>query len=240
MLSVFSLNEVDAFKGCTNPKMNDLCFSKVVDRCYTCTYTEKNVGKYLRPPVCVPVFHNNLGVLEHYPTNNWNCTIYRPVEQENNKGIDEDDGDMNEKDYEQYIEEEVTEDINERVEGENKMIGDICKIDNFISELCLRGDKNGFCLIANFIHDICKHSNYNRRLSLLKDDFGHKFETLGCGKEKFKCLLKKSCRHLVKELDKCDEDFTCILTLLTNPDVLSNTVFLDVVQCMVPSLKQSS
>jgi hypothetical protein len=57
------------------------------------------------------------------------------------------------------------------------------------------------------------------------------FETLGCGKEKFKCILKKSCRQLLKQLDDCDKDQMCIFNLVVqNGD---NEAFSNLVKCMV-------
>lgn len=234
MLSALSFNTTDAFKGCESPQMNDLCLTKVVDRCYTCIYTENEV-MYNHSPVCVPVFHNNLGVLDNYPSNNWNCTIYR--HQQDSKT----DDDMSDEDYEQYIESEFVDEINEKADEndvEDKVVTDICKIDDFIILLCQQENKNGFCMIANFIHDICnKHEYSNSNISSFNT---YDFETLGCGKEKFKCMLKKNCRRLVKELDKCNEDISCILSLLLNPDISNITEFFDVVKCMIPSLQQSS
>lgn len=56
------------------------------------------------------------------------------------------------------------------------------------------------------------------------------FETLGCGKEKFKCILKKSCRQLLKQLDDCDKDQMCIFNLVVqNGD---NEAFSNLVKCM--------
>lgn len=56
------------------------------------------------------------------------------------------------------------------------------------------------------------------------------FETLGCGKEKFKCILKKSCRNLLKQLDDCDKDQMCIFNLVVqNSD---NEAFNNLVKCM--------
>ena len=61
----------------------------------------------------------------------------------------------------------------------------------------------------------------------------HNFETLGCGSEKFKCMLKKSCRNLIKQFNDCDKDISCIYSLIIQNS--SNEIFQDLVKCMVPS-----
>lgn len=64
----------NAYHGCESEQMNALCQSKVIDNCFICENTQEQ-----RPVTCVPVFRNNLGVLENYPVSTWNCTIYRPT-----------------------------------------------------------------------------------------------------------------------------------------------------------------
>jgi len=57
------------------------------------------------------------------------------------------------------------------------------------------------------------------------------FQTLGCGKEKFNCLLKKSCRQLLRRLDDCDKDQVCIFNLIV--ENAENDTFSNLVKCMV-------
>ena len=57
------------------------------------------------------------------------------------------------------------------------------------------------------------------------------FETLGCGKEKFKCILKNSCRNLLKQLDDCEKDQTCIFNLVVQNG--NNEAFSNLIKCMV-------
>ncbi len=366
ILSILGLvSNVTAFKGCENHNMNELCQSNAVDHCYTCI--KVNDYKYPQPSVCVPIFHNNLGVLENYPRDHWNCTIYRPLPVDNPMQND--------------IEEEEEETQEQNFEK------DVCSVDNIISELCEHEDKNGFCLIANYIHDICEireedmetkdytvsdyvspwgsksqcitpdykeicsddmtkscfdcrtptlkigpiisyyhlcfplfHSenenalvtrlknekweckkfsnpkykrsslqvsshkedlfgdklysactgpicrkegwtyrgnhfgkewcgnipckeyfgnrvlcsfptncNSKKSLSSIQEEYHNEFKTLGCGLEKFKCMLKKSCRNLIKQLEKCDKDQSCIFSILMQND---DETFLKLTKCM--------
>ena len=351
LLSTFGLLSNASPFGCQNTNMNELCLSsKVVENCYNCEHLIPQ--KSLLEPVCVPLFHNNLGVLENYPVDKWNCTLYRPQTE---------------------INDEFMSEIGE-LENESKLIDDVCQVDNFISTICGNEDKNGFCMIANYIDDICHHdeesfdlkqvslqkyespwgpgsecnqyfyieictnrvnkfcfdcrkylgkelftqkpryhyycspfykdmdekeavnwlskekyeckiwNNPNYKPSMAvesvsseglypacsgpicskqgwqfqKSDFGkdwcglgeckaygkkyycsfptncgkktneHDFETLGCGSEKFKCMLKKSCRNLVKQLENCGQDMICTYSIISGTD---NESFLNLVKC---------
>ena len=73
LLSTFGLLSNASLFGCQNTNMNELCLSKVVENCYNCEHLIPQ--KSLLEPVCVPLFHNNLGVLENYPVDKWNCTL---------------------------------------------------------------------------------------------------------------------------------------------------------------------
>jgi hypothetical protein len=361
ILSLLSLvTNVAAFKGCESDQMNELCQTNPVDHCYTCL--KVNEEQYPHPPVCVPVFHNNLGVLENYPRDQWNCTIYRPLP----------------------VKTTDSEIITNELENITK---DICKIDDFIVDMCQEEDKNGFCMIANYIHDMCDSnvetnkndeessvklenikyespwgplsecnqyfykeictnkvaklcfdcrkylgkelftqkpryhyycspfykdmneketvdwftkekyeckrwynpnynpssfstSNYETKgklysacsgpicskegwfyrgdhfgkewcgMGTCKEYFGnsvlcdfptncgkknnlsvneHNFQTLGCGYEKFKCMIKKNCRNLIKELENCKSDQACILSILIQND---DETFMKLTKCM--------
>ena len=59
----------------------------------------------------------------------------------------------------------------------------------------------------------------------------HHFRTMGCGSEKFKCMLSKGCRQLVNRLKDCNEDLTCIYSLITSTQ---NEKFLNLVNCLYP------
>jgi hypothetical protein len=60
----------------------------------------------------------------------------------------------------------------------------------------------------------------------------HEFETLGCGSEKFKCMLKKSCRNLVKQLENCGQDMICAYSIISGTD---NESFFNLVKCTFPN-----
>ena len=125
--SIFSVQTVEAFKGCENKRMNEVCLSPAVDRCYTCLNIEQN--QFKQPPVCVPIFHQqHLGTLDNYPSNKWNCTLYSP-----------------------------------EVNSNEEFVKDICKVDEFVSNVCQDQDKNGFCMIANYINDICQQAEEEHR-----------------------------------------------------------------------------
>ena len=57
----------------------------------------------------------------------------------------------------------------------------------------------------------------------------HNFQTLGCGYEKFKCMIKKNCRNLIKELENCKSDQACILSILIQND---DETFMKLTKCM--------
>jgi hypothetical protein len=370
LLSTFGLLSNASSFGCQNTNMNQLCLSKVVENCYTCEHLIPQ--KSLLEPVCVPLFHNNLEVLENYPVDKWNCTLYRPQTE---------------------INDEFMSEIGE-LENESKLIDDVCQVDNFISTICGDEDKNGFCMIANYIDDICRFdeedegsfdlkeislqkyespwgygsecnqyfyieictnevakfcfdcrkflgkeffsqkpryhyycspfykdmdekeavnwlskekyeckrwinpnykyktssfsvqnyetkgklysactgpickkegwfyrgdhfgkewcgmgkckeygnrvlcdfpTNCGKKMNSIESNFNKQFQTLGCGKGKFKCLLNKDCRQLVRRIDDCDKDLTCLFNLLIEPSVSENKIFFDLVQCMIPS-----
>jgi len=408
-LSLFSVGS--AFKGCESTQMNELCQDKIVDRCYTCIRVNKDI-RYPHPPVCVPVFQHNLGVLDNYPVDKWNCTMYRPTpvnpQVENDyDNDDEEDVEMMEKiadylsdkDSDKISTEIIKEDETlDELTSEERFIKDVCAIDDFIFEMCHEQDNNGFCMIASFIHDLCnadgssndnsrevslesvkhienvnyvspwglqsecnqyfykeictnklakfcfdcrkfigkelftqkpRYSYYcspfykdmnekesldwfakekyeckrwynpnfkpsfstenfetegklypactgpicrkegwfyrgdhfgkewcgmgkckeyfgnrvlcdfptncgkkNNALSVKSETFQREFKTLGCGSEKFKCMLKKSCRNLVKQLDNCDKDLACVYGVISGTD---NESFLKLVKCMFPN-----
>ena len=59
----------------------------------------------------------------------------------------------------------------------------------------------------------------------------HNFKIMGCGSQKFKCMLSRSCRELVNRLKDCNEDLACIYNLITSTQ---NEKFLNLVNCMYP------
>jgi hypothetical protein len=227
---------------------DEKCMS--AERCYECV--SDNIS------ACVPVNDNMYGTLDNYKS--WNCTLKT-----------------------------------EELSIEN-LIYDICKIDNFVDDLCnitVGNDDNGFCLIASYINDICesmdniKTEKYSFQKSFTienvgtyndiypactgyicqkegwqfqKTDFGknwcgigqcksinrkyyctvptkcgkynnEQFQILGCGKEKFNCFLKKSCRQLLRNLDDCDREQECIFNLISKNSY--NDAFYKLVKCMV-------
>lgn len=165
LLSAFAmLSTGTAFKGCESERMNELCQSEIVDHCYTCVKNHDGEIRdivYPHPPVCVPVFHNNLGVLDNYPVKQWNCTLYRPTSEV----FDEDMAN---------IASEISNDafeFQEELNDEETFVKDICKVDDFITALCEHEDKNGFCMIANYVHDICESNEDDKSVSVETKDY---------------------------------------------------------------------
>lgn len=235
LLSLFSLGS--AFKGCENKQLNELCQSKVIDNCYTCVKVINDYG-YPHPPVCVPVFHHSYGTLDNYPRDKWNCTVYRPTLPEPEISYKEDkDEEELEEDIIEEVNDEVSSAVIDELENEANVVEGICQIDEFIYEMCDKKDNNGFCLIASYIHDMC-NVNTTKSKELLSQNNEHneerEFQTMGCGSEKFKCMLKKSCRNLVKSLDKCDDDLVCIYNIIVSDDIANNETFQNLVKCMFP------
>jgi len=103
--------------------MNDLCQLNTVDRCYTCINTENIAVPH--PPVCVPIYQNTLGALDNYPSNSWNCTMYRP-----------------DTDSKEEIIKDICE-IDEFIVGlcHDENIDGICMIASYIKDLCQQADK---------------------------------------------------------------------------------------------------
>lgn len=353
---------------CNTEKMTQLCLSPAVDQCYNCV---KNVVLHNdaidhKISICVPVFHNQLGALENYPSKVWNCTMFRHDQNEDNEHrhpIDPViiDNDEDNSDIEDEVEDKIENDIDDEVDDEIDQIDDIVDmifdslnhniqvesyesentnrfgVENYESPWGLQSDCNQFfykqiCTnkLAMYCFDCrkfigkelftqkpkysyycspfykgdneqekmnwfdkekyeCKkwyNNNYKPSMSVesvsseglypacsgpvcskegwqfQKSDFGkdwcglgeckpygrkyycnfptncgkktdeHEFETLGCGSEKFKCMLKKSCRNLVKQLENCDQDMTCAYGIISGTD---NESFLKLVKCMFPN-----
>jgi len=74
-----------------------------------------------------------------------------------------------------------------------------------------------------------KKINTYQKESELEDQ--KEYQVLGCGKEKFKCVLKKSCRQLIKRLDECEKDISCITNLIIENS--NNNEFNDLVKCIL-------
>ena len=342
----------DANHGCESEQMNALCQSKVIDHCFTCENTQEQ-----RPITCVPVFHNNLGVLKNYPEDTWNCTIYRPkddefenqdmlvkdicliddfiydlCDQEDKNGFcliasyihdicEGDKYDMEIQNYQNYQvydyvspwgskSECITKDYKEICSDSVTKSCFDCRTPTLLSyyHLCfpLFASENESALVTRLKKDkweckkfsnpkykpfsfqvynvnsneeqllggklysactgpICSKegwtyrsdhfgkewcgnapckeyfgnrvlctfpTNCNSKKSLSSsehDNFRNDFHTLGCGMEKFKCMLKKSCRNLVNQLEKCDKDQICIYTVISQSD---NETFNKLVECM--------
>ena len=281
-LSSFGIFQVDAIKGCQSKKMNDLCLTKTVDHCYTCIDTEES-NLLRHPPVCVPIFHDSLGALENFPSNKWNCTIYTPS-----------------------------------LDNKEEIIKDVCDLDKFIVDLCNGDNKDGICLIANYVNDLCNQAkeeeeqkeeeetvnieldnadysqeNFLDGIMLLypacdgpicekegwsyhktiygknwcgngecqvmrnrkiycdvqnicgikrsvssvsyesreedREEMYHKIEVMSCGKQKFKCMLSKGCRNLLRQIEECNNDYTCMYPIFSSS---SNEAFNNLANCM--------
>jgi len=117
LLSIFSLSS--SFKGCENTKIKELCKTNVVDHCYTCVRINAEPSESYEPE-CVPVFHNNLSVINNYPQDAWNCTMYRPTsENESNELIDACN---------------IVEFLEDICQEDDK--NEICMIANYIHDMC--------------------------------------------------------------------------------------------------------
>lgn len=336
---------------CKTEKMSQLCLSNEVDQCYNCI---KNVVLHDEVidhtlSVCVPVFHNQLGALENYPSNIWNCTIFRHNHNnEDNEQIhpidpviidDEEDEVDDDIDRVDDIVDMIFDSLNHNIQVENvnesKEMTNRFDVENydspwgplsdcnqwFYKEICTNKvakfcfdcrkfiGKELFTRVSRYSYycspfykdmneketvDLlnkekyeCKiwyNNNYNPSMSLesvsseglypacsgpicskqgwqfQKSDFGkdwcglgeckaygkkyycsfptncgkktndHNFETLGCGSEKFRCMLKKSCRNLVKKIENCkQQDMTCVYGVISGTD---NESFLKLAKCM--------
>lgn len=97
--------------------------------------------------VCVPVFHKHLGTLDNFPEQEWNCTIYR-------------------------------QEIKDERQNENNMdkfVHNVCELDKIVSDVCNHENKDGICMIANYINDLCQKDEQEN-----KEKFSvESFQTLG-------------------------------------------------------------
>lgn len=59
-----------------------------------------------------------------------------------------------------------------------------------------------------------------------------KITTLSCNKEKFKCMLHKDCRDLIKDVQECKNNNACMISVVLGAD---DKNFLDLVSCMHPN-----
>jgi hypothetical protein len=63
-------------------------------------------------------------------------------------------------------------------------------------------------------------------------ELNSKITTLSCNKEKFKCMLHKDCRDLIKDLQECKNNNACMFSVVLGAD---DKNFLDLVSCMHPN-----
>ena len=360
--------QADAYKGCEDKRMTELCLTKTVENCYTCVNTEPT--KFIRPPVCVPIFHHNLGTLENYPSNKWNCTVYRPdVKEDQNENnilkeicpIDNfitelcNDTDKNGfcmiasyihdicnadeasnsnskevslesilyespwgplSDCNQYFYKEICtneaakfcfdcrkflgkdfftknprysyycspfyKDMNEKesvdwftkekyeckrwinpnykpsssiqlenIESNNEnslsqintengyypaCSGPICQKEGWSWYKTAYGKVwcgQGSCKPFGRTMFVCSYpTNCGKKLDSIEheDLMEHEFRSMSCGKEKFNCLLRKECRKLIKKLDDCNEDFSCLYQLVSTSE---NEQFIKLANCIL-------
>jgi hypothetical protein len=249
---------------CKNEKMNELCLSPAVDCCYTCV---KNVVRHdevvdHKLSICVPVFHNQLGALDNYPSKEWNCTLFRhnpSSDNDHSHPVDPlppvvDDEEQFDNDVEDEIDtiddvvDMIFDSINHNIKSENyetegilfpACFGPICLKQGwqfhkteFGKDWCGLGN----CYVVNKKYYCTYPTNCGNSkkgdIHVYNVNDYHDFETLGgCGAEKFKCMLKKSCRNLVKQLENCDEDALCIYGVVTGTE---NESFINLVKCMFP------
>lgn len=63
-------------------------------------------------------------------------------------------------------------------------------------------------------------------------EFSNKVTTLACNKEKFKCMLHKECRELIRDIQECKNNNACMFSVIVDAD---DKNFLDLVKCMHPN-----
>ena len=194
--------------GCDNEMMYKLCHnSDKVNECYTCVRTSTNVGLY-EHEVCVPVFkynHEYKNPLDRFPSHDWNCTLHRYEEIKPVEPVVKPDVDEHENDDEQVLEEFVD------------VLGEILSELDEVEEILHKGEH--------------QHDNHFFPHIVSAIPSSNNFNTLGngCGGEKFKCLLRKSCRNLLKDLKNCENEPVCMIQLIAGTN---DEHFLRLVECM--------
>lgn len=192
--------------GCDNEMMYKLCHqSNTVSECYSCVRTSSNVGVH-EHEVCVPIFKNNheyKNPLDRFPSHDWNCTIHRHEEIKPVEPIVKPEDD--ETDDEQVLEEFVD------------VLGEILSELDEVEEILHKGEH--------------QHNNHFIPHVVSATPSLNNFNTLGngCGGEKFKCLLRKSCRNLLKDLKNCENEPMCMIQLIAGTN---DEHFLRLVECM--------
>jgi len=152
--------------------------SQDIEHCYTC----KNVEDYI-PTICVPVHKNNLGTLENYSRDIWNCTLYSPsinsVEETNNvffKDVCKSQPffqsfcDFSNDKHICYVS-KLLEDF---CSGRAHLKEQICDVDEALYDMCNRTDHNGICLTASIIHYYCVNDYEGLKTELCKvEDYAY-------------------------------------------------------------------
>jgi hypothetical protein len=132
LISVFALivpTFSNSEKICST--FDGLCSLSIVDRCYDCVY----IGEEKKNDVCVPIFHKQLGTLDIFPQDSWNCTIFRKEEITKGENIID------------------------------KIVNDICDLDSIIVDVCNHENKDGLCMISDYINDLCNSQNKGFQLN---------------------------------------------------------------------------
>jgi hypothetical protein len=188
--------------GCDNEMMYKLCHnSDKVSECYTCVRTSTNMGLY-EHEVCVPVFkynHEYKNPLDRFPSHDWNCTLHQHNE-----------------DF-KPVEPIIKPDDDQVLEDFVDVLGEILSELDEVEEILHKDEYNHDNHFLPHVVSAVPHSN--------------NFNTLGngCGGEKFKCMLRKSCRNLLKDLKNCENEPTCMIQLIAGTN---DEHFLRLVECM--------
>lgn len=178
LLSALSVFSVGAHRGCDNQKYNELCMSQDIDHCYSC----KNVVDQV-PSICVPVFKDNLGTLENYNRNTWNCTLYSPT-LNSNKETNHFFKDLCTvqpffKEMCDYSNDKTmcysAKLLNDFCDGHDHLKEQICDVDEALYNMCNNTDDNGICMTASIIHYYCIQDYEGLKNELCKiEDYAYK------------------------------------------------------------------
>ena len=177
LLSALSVFSVGAHRGCDTKNYNELCMSQSIDHCYSC----KSVEDYI-PTICVPVFKDNLGTLENYSRDDWNCTLYSPTLNTNK----ESNNYLKDLCYVQPFFQTICEFTNDKTmcyssklltdfcSGHADLKEQICDVDEALYNMCNQTDHDGICMTASIIHYYCIQDYEGLKTELCKvEDYAY-------------------------------------------------------------------
>jgi len=210
---------------CLDPFYKNICSNRLVKYCFDCRifigkelFTQKSRYSY----DCSPYYNGqneqenmNWFKNEKYECRKWMNKHFKPSSNDNNPSI------------------------NKIIEGlYPACTGAICSKQGWQFQKTDYGKNwcgSGECKPINKRYYCSYPTNCGKKINTYQKENDledpKEYHVLGCGKEKFKCILKKSCRKLIKRLDECEKDVSCITNLIMeNSD---NNEFNDLVKCML-------